>query len=295
VVVTHWDDDHIQGIGQVAAVCTNAVIACSAALRRKDVLAFVLEAKRGAGRTGSGLDELRAVLRVSRDSARRLLWAKANLPLYPQPPGNYPAVVALAPSENSVERSIESLVSAAVGQRIVGPRRYTAPEGPNGASVVTEIRAAGHQAILGADLENSANPEAGWNAVIEYAKPDDASSLFKVAHHGSDGADHPDIWSRLLDDNVMAILTPWSKGARYLPTEEDLQRLRGSAGRLFLAARPGLSRVSKDAKVERLIRRLHATELQELRGWGHVRARRAPGGGAWSVELDGDAVEVLNL
>ena len=36
VLVTHWDDDHIQGIAAVVDECRTASVACSAALGRKD-------------------------------------------------------------------------------------------------------------------------------------------------------------------------------------------------------------------------------------------------------------------
>ena len=54
---------------------------------------------------------------------------------------------------------------------------------------------------------------------------------------------------------------------------------------------PSLTRVKKDPAVEKLVRKLHGERIEELRGWGHVRARRRAAG-AWLVEVDGDAVEV---
>ncbi len=110
VTVTHWDDDHIRGVGQVVQVCSQAIVACSAALRRPDIFAFVLEQEAARGALGSGLDELRTILRVCHTRGTIILWAKANLPLYPLPPGDSPRVVALSPSEDAVERSIEALI-----------------------------------------------------------------------------------------------------------------------------------------------------------------------------------------
>jgi len=198
--------------------------------------------------------------------------------------------VALSPSEDAVERSVEALIEAATGAPSVLSRRFKAPEGPNGASVAASIREGDATLLLGADLEKRANVESGWDAVLTYAKPATKASLVKVPHHGSSGAHHDAAWSELTSE-ALAVLTPWTKGANYLPKQDDLDRIRGVADRVFLTAMPSLTRVKKDPAVEKLVRKLHGERIEELRGWGHVRARRRAAG-AWLVEVDGDAVEV---
>jgi hypothetical protein len=96
----------------------------------------------------------------------------------------------------------------------------------------------------------------------------------------------------MLEDEVLAILTPWNVGGNFLPHQEDLDRLAGLTPKLYLTAMPALKRATKDRDVERLIGRLHKGDLKQLKGWGHVRARRGPGDNDWSVECDGDATEV---
>jgi hypothetical protein len=146
--------------------------------------------------------------------------------------------------------------------------------------------------LLGADLEAAANQETGWEGVVRYSTPPVRASVVKVPHHGSAGAHHDGMWTALSEDDVVAILTPWSRGARYLPTEQDLTRLRSLASRVYLTAVPSLRRARKDRDLERLIRRLHGDQVMRLRGWGHVRARRRLDEGSWRIELDGDAVSV---
>ncbi len=182
IVVTHWDDDHIAGIGQLVNACANADVACSAALLRREILEFVISQEAAVGAIGSGLDELRTVIRLPRD---RVIWAKANLPLYPRPTGEAAVVTALSPSEDSVARSVEKLIEAATGKKAAVARRYMAPDGPNGASVVTFVRKGDIGLLLGADLERSTNPDAGWDAVLKRAKPPIRASVVKVPHHGS--------------------------------------------------------------------------------------------------------------
>jgi hypothetical protein len=47
-----------------------------------------------------------------------------------------------------------------------------------------------------------------------------------------------------------------------------------------------------DSEIERMLRKLHSNKVEELRGWGQVRARRHLKEKDWRIELDGDAVAV---
>ena len=290
IVVSHWDDDHIRGIGKTVDVCTSADVACSGAISRREVVQFVIESQEAAaGRLGSGLDEMRALLR-RRD--RRLIWAKVNTVLHPIPPGDSPVVMALSPSDDAFERSLTELIEGATGEARAVARRYRAPEGPNGASVATSIRAGVDSVLLGADLEKSTNPNAGWSDVVRRARPATRASLIKVPHHGSPDADDPQIWAELVKCAAVAIVTPWELGGSFRPMDDDIQRLASLGHRLFVAAVPAAHRIKLDRDVQRLVERLHGSDVFELRGNGQVRARRAMGEVDWAIDLFGDATEV---
>src|SRR5262249_173444 len=144
-------------------------------------------------------------------------------------------------------------------------------------------------ALLGADLEVSPNRETGWDAVLQYAMPPRKASLAKIPHHGSPTAHHDQFWIDLVEDQVVAILTPWRSGRGLLPTDADLNRLRSLTNRVYLTSRPRLKRARQDHDVAKLIRDLHRERLDELTGWGQVRARRRENDDQWRVELNGDA------
>jgi beta-lactamase superfamily II metal-dependent hydrolase len=290
VVATHWHDDHVQGLGEVVEACANATVVCSAALDRKEIVAFVLQQEAAKGAIGSGLDELRSILHTCGKRQRSIVWAKATLPLHPRPPGDVARVVALSPSEDAVERAMQDLIAAATSAKITVPRRYRAPERSNGASVAVSIRNENVGLLLGADLEASVNPEAGWKAVVAYARPTLKASAVKVPHHGSLGAHHDEMWSELLERDVLAVLTPWIRGAKYLPTEADIQRIVSLSKKVYITAMPASTIAKK--KADKAIRRVHGANISELRGWGHVRARRRLTENDWRVELDGGAAAV---
>lgn len=292
VLITHWDDDHVAGVAELLMACAEANVSCSAALGRRDIIEFVLGQEAAADALGSGVDELRTVLRICSARRRQIIWAKANLPLHPHPPGATPVVVALSPSEDSVQRSIESLIEAATQMPIALQRRYRAPDGPNAASVAASVRGADSAVLLGADLEVSSNLESGWDAVMKHSKPDSLASFVKVPHHGSQGAHSDRMWSDAVAGDAVAIVTPWVKGRAFLPTQRDLDRLRRVTKSVYMSAMPVMREVTMDSERRALVRRLHGTRIDELRGWGMVRARRRAGEQHWRIELEGDAAQV---
>jgi hypothetical protein len=289
VIVTHWDDDHIRGITKVVRECTQATVAWSAALTREDFLQLVFEEEQNAAGTGSGLDELRSVLRLS--NGRRVA-AKNNTLLYPRPPRDGPSVVALSPSEDSVERGIFELVERATGRPRAVSGRFRAPDEPNAASIAASATSGEHALLMGGDLEASSNEDSGWDAVLTHAAPQRAASLVKVPHHGSDDAHHAQMWDELVEPGAVAILTPFSNGNVHRPAPEDIERICTLGVDLYATALPELTRAKLDHAVARAVKRSHGGDVMELRGWGHVRGRRRLTAAAWTVEIDGDAVQL---
>ncbi len=184
------------------------------------------------------------------------------------------------------------IIEAATGLERAVVGRFRAPEGPNGASVAAAVSVGDVRLLLGADLEDSPNPAAGWRAVVANAKPPQAASIVKVPHHGSQGAHSDDMWRHMVEPGAIAVIAPFHNGRVQLPRVEDLERLTNLGLQIYVTALPELVRAELDHSVERLVRREHGDRVQALRGWGHVRARRRVGGDAWAVELDGDARQI---
>jgi hypothetical protein len=291
IVITHWHDDHIRGVSDVVATCTNARVACPAVVHQKEFFAFVMKQEGAGGVLGSGVDEFRAVLKLcASPGGPKIVWAKANTPLHPSPPVPAPRVVAVSPSDEDFGRALGMLVQAATKSTPIA-RRYSAPPGPNGASIATSIFTAGGVAlILGADLEKSSNQETGWNAVVKYCKPSTKASAVKIPHHGSVSAHDPVMWSDLLEPNPLAVVTPWVLGRGRLPTEGDLQRLKSLSKQTYITVTP--TRLLTRKKPDKLLKHVSAPEIHEVRSWGHVRARRRAFDTTWRIELDGDAAQV---
>ena len=290
IVVTHWHDDHMRGISEVLRVAGASQFACSAALRRLELFTLVGSRER-AMTMSSGIDEFAEVLEIlvarapegARAEGIGPQWAAANQRLFQRAAsGTAPRaeVFALSPSPASQTLGFSEIVEQ---QPPLGSqKRRLVTLTPNRASVVLHIAVDDMCAILGADLENSEDPTVGWQAIITSdSRPQARSVVFKVAHHGSPNADHPDVWPSLLTDRPISIVTPYSRLAQPLPTPDDLDRLKARSQGVYCTALTGGARLPRrDPAVEKTLREM-AKARKVLDGrMGHVRVRLKSGDAA---------------
>jgi hypothetical protein len=81
--------------------------------------------------------------------------------------------------------------------------------------------------LLGSDVEKGVHPQTGWKGIVRIPGcPDLRVSAIKVAHHGSSGAHHQPAWNLHKEGFPVALLTPYSLGAKQLPKHSDIQRIR---------------------------------------------------------------------
>jgi hypothetical protein len=189
------------------------------------------------------------------------------------------AVWALSPSAQTVTDS-----HAEIARLIPAPGTPANPYPaltPNGQSIVLRVDAPGTSLLLGGDLEVGVDGDRGWRAVV--ALPHQGrvrGQAYKVAHHGSSNADHPDIWGRLLAPSPHAILTPYLRGVTPRPSPDDLKRLRSLAGSTHstvwpLRLTPPARRGPAAATMKRVVRNRRALRPHP----GHVRVRAPFNGG----------------
>lgn len=287
VVATHWHDDHIRGMEEVVARCGRARFCCSAVLRTKEFLAAArtLEGRRQS-QLGSGVREMHGVF--SRlDRSRQPLWALADRRVHRWSTAE---VWALSPDDSTFERFLHVLASLTPesGQ---AKRRLSEPS-PNEVSVVLWLAGGDVVVLLGADLER-----AGWARILAgKARPEGMASAYKVPHHGSEGADAPAVWEKLLAPSPMAVLAPWTRGGRVLPTEKDSHRILDHTRHAYITAPPRSGGKWKGIReVERTLRESGAVVRADRESDGVVRLRRPLNGGAcWSVALFGSAIRLAD-
>jgi beta-lactamase superfamily II metal-dependent hydrolase len=301
ILATHYHDDHIAGIGELLEQCTAARFACSMALNSDDWTKLT-EIYRGYLVTGgSGVDEIR---RVMRELKRRAEKRGIAAPIFCiagrilRDLLNAPAVLAcLSPSDAAVvamhTRIREKLLPRARRRRLAVPSLES-----NDGSVVLAIRVGYASALLGADLEERNRPGLGWQAVID----DHGAGVghydgLKVPHHGSSTAYHPDVWNRLIASNGWAVVTPYNRQREPLPTKRDCERIQRMTERSFITSPPGWSRFRHpNPTVQKTAEEATIKIGPEQPKHGHVRLRKSPTtAGEWSIECFGHAVPLARL
>jgi len=284
IVASHWHDDHVRGISQLAVRHPQADFVISAVFNAREAAAF-LAAFSGASSSelARGAKELFRVMRV-----RETVFAAMHRSNVLQATLNarQVRVTALSPVPAAFSQSLAHLAQylPRKGQAI-----NHAPElRPNFEAVVLHIDVGDDAVLLGADLEN--HDRFGWSAVVadQWSGARGPATAYKVAHHGSYTGDCAQVWETLLKPDPVACLTPFTLGDLRLPTDADKARMRGNSQHAYISS--GASR--RPDMDSRQLKRLGDICKKLARfdaGFGAVRLRRQSGAPSWDVELFGAA------
>jgi len=301
IIATHWHDDHISGLADTLRACTEAKFCCSSALSSREFLATVAPYKERLLFAGdSGVSELFEVLHELDESGR--------MPIMRAAPDR--RVVQLAPSSLAHGYSCEIwTLSPSDAQidafyleigKLVPKLRETKRRLPsqktNLLSVVTLVQVGPFAALLGADLEETINPQTGWTPIVQsIARPSAMSQIFKVPHHGSANGHSPDVWASMLKTKPISIATPYSGGTKPLPSEQDKTRISQLSSEFYVTAptQPGQPRKLPKA-VEKTIAEqgIKLCPVEPRTGLVRLRNGGSQNPNTWFVELARNAYRV---
>ena len=301
IVGTHWHDDHMHGISAVFREAKQAVFACTEAVLEPDfeeVLGAWLGTRSLAG--GSGVNELRSILAALKERSRGTNYpmprlASANKVLWERLVSPCGRVRALSPSDAAVVVSMARLRTMI--PRTSRVRRRLPNIQPNDASVAVSVTVGQQHVLLGADLQVRADRGLGWFAILDTISSEAARHHgFKVAHHGSPNADHPDIWRRMLVQEPWAVTTPFVSGNVRLPSGDDCQRILGQTCKAYLTASPHPTKFrDPDRAVQKTVTEATVSAHFVPGKYGHVRLRKRIEDSTdegWQVELFGNALRM---
>ena len=295
VIITHWHDDHIRGMGELVKECANAKVCISSALTDKEFLSTVLPYNENRMLAGtSGVAELAKVLdNLKNNSGQtvplRAIADRTVLSLDPKNTGHgLPCdVYTLTPTDKQFELFLNMIAHLMPS---VGETKYRAPSGsPNHASVVTWVVVGDLAILLGADLEETQDSETGWTPVLSSpVLKGSKASIFKVPHHGSITAHNDDVWADMLSPNPSALLTPFNRGRKKLPSADDVLRINSCTSKAYCTASSKTKKnaIHRPAVVEKTIKEVASMRVID-NSVGHIRMRN---GGAnnlhsWHTEL----------
>jgi beta-lactamase superfamily II metal-dependent hydrolase len=286
ILATHWHDDHIGGLAQLVDACASAEFACSVALRQGEFLALVAAETYGPIKQDSGVRELASVMEVLKGRAQESpKWALANRRLWQSREGaTYEwSLHTLSPSDDAVARA--QLQLAALLPEPLRPKRRIVSLTPNHASVAAWLDIGDISVLLGGDVEAGA---LGWDAILQSSeRPAGLSTVYKVAHHGSQEDSPAAVWTDLLVENPWALLSPWSLGGHALPTEAGRAAICRQTSRAHQSQLMKPGHLDRDPRVEKMIRESVRYLRRAEPSTGHVRLRgRADGGEPFSWEVE---------
>lgn len=279
IVVTHWHDDHIRGLAQIIRSAEDAKFACSAALQCKEFFTLVAADQNiPFVAHSSGTSEFADVLELlnrrhsSRTTAGPDHWASEGQRLYMDSKSGS-EVWALSPSAYTMTVS-KKVLGRYIPIEGTERRRIHQPE-PNELSVAILVIMNGTGLLLGADLEIGRNPQCGWHAILSSSTiPKNQSHLYKVAHHGSSGADLPGIWETMLIEQPYALVTPFARLHAPLPTPDDIDRMHLYTSRVYCTTRSAtMSPPRRDPAVDKTMREMSISRKAVRKYPGHIRAR----------------------
>jgi hypothetical protein len=275
ILITHWHDDHVAGIDEVVASCTNARFWCSSALRSTEFLQLLeIDLKRKGLRFTRGVKFIGNVVdRIGSD----FNFALASMRIFRQEidvSGFSVNIEAwtLSPSQAEHFLSVKNLGALAADR--VGPEKTIPDRNPNHSSVALALMIGETHILLGADLEETGNPNYGWSAIINnQTRPQNfRASLFKIPHHGSVTGHCSGVWTSLTIKQPATAVTPYNIGRYILPQDADVARIDSLSNGAF---------ITKTGLFQRALRRPGSTgklipgSLKRLsKTPGHIRFRR---------------------
>lgn len=303
IVATHWHDDHIRGISKLVQECPSANVVISSALLQKEFLKLAALYRGALVMKSSGIDEFGELFSIL--AGRRSKFTKVGAPIHAlvdrllfqatleiDTRAFNANVYALSPSD--AEILLAKMQFAAVAPDEQSERNRLPTPTQNHASTVLWCEVGEHILLLGADLEDLKDAERGWSAILDKSQviSGKQASVFKVSHHGAASGHSLRVWTDLLKSQPHAILTPYNRGARPLPSPSDASRITGLTNHSYITSSPTQRRHKwRDTVVRQEVSQATRQIYDVHSTWGHVRLRCPIGvqPSNWQVELFGSA------
>lgn len=286
IVASHWHDDHIRGISQMATNYPDADFVVSSIFNNKEATCF-LAAYSGSSAPGQarGSKELFEVIKQRKDISfvhHRSIVLDIDLT------SRKVIATALSPVQAAVSQSIAHMAQYLPRSGGGTPINHAPELAPNIEAVAIHIDLGNDAVLLGSDLEDHAR--LGWSAVVadKWSGARRPATAYKVAHHGSYTGDTPAIWTSLLRPDPVACMTPFNLGKHKLPTDIDKARVKGYTRHGYISS-GATRRPDLDSTQLKRLGDICKNLSQVNPGFGAVRLRKRFGAASWAIECFGHA------
>lgn len=271
IVVSHFHDDHIQGITEIVQSCPNAVVCISSALVKEESIAFAQAYSMPDALDDSkrpSTHELRKLVSIMDPAKRNFKFALESTVLYRN--GNV-VVHGLSPSHNAHAQSLLDFAKEykAATQTF---RKIAKKLTPNLCAVALHICNGVDTVLLGSDLETSNSASLGWEAVVaSKTRPPKKATVFKVPHHGSATGHLNSVISEMLDEGPISIIT--TMNTHHLPLPEDIERIKRYSSAVHLTTQPLVKLPKRDRAVDEILAKVTKRRRVHGKVMGHVQLR----------------------
>lgn len=286
IIISHWHDDHVKGMGVLVETCRSARVCCPLAMMKKEFLtllshysgddSLVDRHTAGTREMATSVKILHQRIQTNGTMSKFIIPVGADRTLLEET--NF-SVRSLSPSDKSFHKALASfgsLLSTHKTERKILP----APT-HNDNSIALWLSYSGQSILLGADLEESTDEEVGWKAVINSPvrpdRRDGKACLFKIPHHGSETGHSDDVWNYMVESDAICLMTENSRGGYSLPKAADVERIKKNTTRLFCTSQLKQKLPKRDNTVEKTLRSM-VTNRKSLGGTiGHIQIRTEKG------------------
>jgi len=290
IIATHWHDDHIKGLANIYNSCPNATFYCSDAFNSSEFFQLYA-AYKDSTLPNNGIRALTEIITLidQRDDYFRTL--KVNkLMLQENINTSILTIHSLSPSDYSCWIAKQELISLMplVGESITGVHDIQ----PNQNCIVLLMSFNDENILLAADIENTKDSRTGWNGILNHSNIFQGKKIkvYKVAHHGSEGAYNKQIWHDYLDRPI-SMLTPFAKGKNKLPSSAAMLQIDRDSIHSFITSEPNQERTKKRRySIDKAIQTFKKDIYEYSYDYGHIRIRKMiDSKDDWQIEIDGTA------
>jgi hypothetical protein len=277
VVLTHWHQDHITGIANILQTASpDAKLVISPIIQREKFNEYMTI---GVLEENESTTEFAKIMKFMVENRSRIIVPTPNRLIYPYS-ANDVEIFTLSPNDADLFEYINSIDLPDEQRKTI----YSFPES-NILSIVMLIKFGNDGVLLGSDLETTTDVNSGWKGLVNsYYHSENKPSLIKIPHHGSINAHYDDLWTMVLKDKPLSVLTVFNKG-RKLPAEGDIDRIKNLSRRLFIVG----DQTKRSKEIERKAKKImkDVTIVAIPNRIGLTRFRRSANALEWRVEKFG--------
>ncbi len=261
IVASHWDDDHIRGMGKLFKSCKNATFICSEALKSKEFLKLIhLYNKKWDMKETSGVKEFGEIIKEhesrckkKENSRENFKFAISDRPIWSQ---SYKingedtncTIYSLSPNDEMVLQAKNELLRI-IPHENEKPKTIPPRIKRNKTSIVLWIVINKLKILFGADLEEQKNGRSGWSAIVKSdLKPSGKAFFFKIPHHGSMNGFNSTVWEKMLEPEPLSVLTSFNNGSVKLPTPKGITTLCSLTPNLYSTSNQNKKRIKRQNK-----------------------------------------------